>query len=462
LQGDPEKFRFEFDGTKLQRFPIPELDDQAREALVAVTRRLDAMGRELAEFRFGALITQTLASGADLRTALAEAVRRRDRTRSQMVRLQEELDWLCYELYGLLEAGSRARSRVWHEAPEQLAGMDPDLRPYRLLASEGSPPPADPVDRLRLEVIGRDKSIGLIERPEYKRRWFRSAGAYDDTNVTDDLLIERETREWLLDRLEDPRYWPSAQPQLTTCARLADRVRHDPEFLQVAELYRGRPDFDVGALVAELVEGEAVPFLPVLRYKPSGLRKREVWERTWELQRQEDRLAGEEPSTGNPAPGTRRPLDIPVPPKYQSADFLSGTFWRLRGKLDVPKERFVSYPHAQRDADPSLVIAWAGWNHLQQAQALAAHYLAMKENEGWTAERLAPLLAGLAELLPWLKQWHNDLDPAFGVRQGDYFRDFLAEELRAQGLTAEDLRAWTPPAKAGKRKGRRPKQESLL
>ena len=63
--------------------------------------------------------------------------------------------------------------------------------------------------------------------------------------------------------------------------------------MQVAALYRGRPDFDVAALVAELVEGEAVPFLPILRYKPAGLRKREVWERTWDLQRQQDHSPGQ-------------------------------------------------------------------------------------------------------------------------------------------------------------------------
>ena len=55
--------------------------------------------------------------------------------------------------------------------------------------------------------------------------------------------------------------------------------------MAVAEVYRGRADFDVTALVTELVMAEAVPFLPVLRYKESGLRKRALWERTWELQR---------------------------------------------------------------------------------------------------------------------------------------------------------------------------------
>ena len=79
-----------------------------------------------------------------------------------------------------------------------------------------------------------------------------------------------------------------------------------------------------------------------------------VWERTWDLQRRED--AGEDVGP------------IPVPPKYASADFLNSDLWRLRGKLDVPKERFVTYPHASRNGDPSLVVGWAGWDHLRQAR----------------------------------------------------------------------------------------------
>ena len=60
--------------------------------------------------------------------------------------------------------------------------------------------------------------------------------------------------------------------------------------MAVAEVYRGRADFNVTALVTELVMSEAVPFLPVLRYRESGLRKRALWERTWALQREEDAI----------------------------------------------------------------------------------------------------------------------------------------------------------------------------
>jgi hypothetical protein len=45
-----------------------------------------------------------------------------------------------------------------------------------------------------------------------------------------------------------------------------------------------------------------------------------------------------------------------VPPKFETKDFLETTFWWLRGKLDVPKERFIVYPHCNRDADRTPVI----------------------------------------------------------------------------------------------------------
>jgi hypothetical protein len=121
----------------------------------------------------------------------------------------------------------------------------------------------------------------------------------------------------------------------------------------------------------------------------------------------------------------------------------------------VPKERFVSYQHCAKATDPALVVAWAGWDHLQQAQALAAYYLSMKEQEGWTPERLTPLLAGLLELIPWVKQWHNEPDPNFsGARMGDYFESFVDEEARELRLTPEQIRGWTPPVVV-RRRGRR-------
>ncbi len=430
LQDDPEKFRFEFDGTKLLQFPIPALSTGQRELLLGLTRALDAAGRELSGFSFQAETDRALKARADLARALAEARERRDHLRSRMARWQEELDWLCYELYGLLEQGSPSRSQVHRMSPESMEGLDPDLRPYRLHEHGQEPPAEDSLARHRLHSIKTESWGELLESPAHKRRWFRSAGAYNAENLDDSMLTEHALKAWLLDRLESPAYWPDLA--LTSCARLADRARRDEELVQVARLYAGADDVDLTRLVTELVTGEAVPTLPVLRYKSSGLAKRAEWEKTWELQRRED--AGEKVGP------------IPVPPKYASADFAQPHFWRLRGKLDVPRERFTSYPRAERETDPSPVVGWAGWDHLEQAQALAACYLERKEQDGWTAERLMPLLAALAELLPWLKQWHNELHPEYNERMGDYYQAFVDQEARALGTTLEGVRGWTPPA----------------
>jgi hypothetical protein len=106
-------------------------------------------------------------------------------------------------------------------------------------------------------------------------------------------------RIWLLDRPEryfdfDGRMNGEGAPTATidialvSIARLVDVARQDADLMQVRELYRNNAAFDVNRLVAELVEAECVPLLPVLRYKPGGLRKHAEWEHTWDLQRQED------------------------------------------------------------------------------------------------------------------------------------------------------------------------------
>lgn len=303
----------------------------------------------------------------------------------------------------------------------------------------------------RIDLIENNKNIRLIEQPEYKRRWAMEPW---------DKQVKEALNQWLLNRLEytlsgrdlmaeeDPQ--PATKdPRLISCAQLADLLRADKDFLQVAELYKGRPDFAIVKLVETLVVKESVPFLPGLRYKPSGLRKREDWEHTWDLQRKEDAidertdLEENQPDylTVKEAEAKKKEEigDIPVPPKYQAKDFLKATYWKLRGKLDVPRERFISYPGCEGDTDDTLVITWAGWNHLQQAQALAA-YLEEAKDSGWSDERCLPMLAGLQELVLWLNQWHNDLDPAYGIGMGDFFADYVEEKARLLGKTLEDFK----------------------
>jgi hypothetical protein len=418
----------EFDGTKLKQFPIPD------GSALAWAQRLHALARELGDTLPAAVVER----GTPTRGGLDAAHERVAAIRAEMVAVQEELDWRCLHLCGItggdvslpldavppiakgerafeiVLARRRAASEVttsWFERHGSTPITEiPDHWPddYRAL-----------VER-RIALIMSDRFVGLVERPEYKRRW----------NWDDWADLESEAlRTWLLDRLENRRYWPAPQPR--SAAQLADDARTDADFVQVAELYAGRVDADLTELVARLVTDESVAYLAAYRYTDSGLRKRHQWERTWELQRRED--ASDDVGT------------IPVPPKYAKADFGTAAAWKLRGKLDVPKERFIAYPGAGHDADPTPLVGWAGWDHLEAAQALAALYEQRRTVDGWEAERLTPLLAGVAELVPWLRQWHNDADPATGTRLGDFFADFVTTEAHTLGVSPDALAAWRPP-----------------
>ena len=57
------------------------------------------------------------------------------------------------------------------------------------------------------------------------------------------------------------------------------------------------------------------------------------------------------------------------------------------------------------------------------------------------------------EELPWVLQWHNAIDPDTDVRPGDYFRDWLAQQLNRHHWTRQTLAEWQPPA--APRRGRR-------
>lgn len=492
--------RYAFNATNVAEFPL------CNGRPLDLATRLDTQSRQLSALQPAAL----LASGAlPTRASLDAARDQAAQLRRLMISRQEELDWRCYRLYGLLPAGV-AVEEVEYAAPVEVALGQ---RAFEIVLARrvaagkeqttwferhGSTPVTDipahwpegyrRVVARRIELIERDKSIGLIERPEFKRRW--NSPKWDE-------LEQAALRDALLVRLEAPAYFPRGEPasaeqppQLGTTHRLADAVQHDAAFMQLAALYAGHADFDLPRLVAELVSAEAVPFLPVLRYTDTGLRKRAQWQDTWALQRREDAIdakvladnaelwrdefAGQarERFGSDTLDDARAWIErelakaladyqaeckaelvgkIPVPPKYQSKDFSKADFWRLRGGLDVPKERWISYPGCERGADGSLPIAWAGWNHLQQATALASYYLDMKDGEGWEPARLQPLLAGLLELVPWLQQWHNEPDPTFGERMGDYYAAFVRDEARALGFTLDDLRAWRPVVVAAKR-----------
>lgn len=449
VQNEAWEARFAFNSTNVAEFPL------ASERPQVVARQIDRIAREIAALLPAALLGASDNSNQSLptRPSLDAARKRVESLRRRQFALQETLDWQCYQLYGLLP------KELDVAGVDQDAGIEVDLgeRAFEIVLARhvahgretttwferhGSAPVTEIPARWpaayralvqrRIDLIESDRNIGLIERPEYKRRW--STPTWNE--------LERQALQlWLLNRMEAPSLWPASQeypPMLSSVNRFADKLREDAGFMQVAALYAGRDDFDLAAVVADLVTAESVPFLPVLRYKESGLRKRAQWETTWELQRRED--AGE------------RVGSIPVPPDYKSSDFLKPDYWRLRGGLDVPKERWTSYPGCDRGVDGSLPIAWAGWNHLQLATALSSYYFAMKDAEGWEPARLCLLLAGLLELVPWLKQWHNELNAEYGERMGDYYEGFVRDEARGLGVTLEELKALKPEVAATRRR----------
>ncbi len=434
--GKPEDNRFEFAGTGLLDFPIPAGFTQSTDILT-LSREIDRLVAELSKVQPNEIVQHWRPVGST--TSLAEnlgAARDRDEVlRGRMVVLQEELDWECYKAFGLTAAGSDP------VIASSTASARPGQRPFAWIEDAG-PGDLDPLLRAaweqRRDELALNPNIAAIETPVFKRLWRGQQGVFGHATRDFAGRVGDALRGWLLDRLERPDCWPSADLQSTT--QLADRVRRDAGFLEVARLYTQRTDVDVEALVKELIIEEGVPNLAAFRYADSGLRKRALWEQTWALQRRKDR--------GEPV------RETPVPPKYVDKDFVKPSYWSHRGKLDVPKEQFILYPGAERTVDPAPVCGWAGWDHLQRAKALSAYYEKVKANEGWPKERLVPLLAGLQELVPWLLQWHDEVDPEFGMGMGTYFAQYVDEEARLHGLTPDALSAWRPPAptRKGKKK----------
>lgn len=481
---------YDHDGTKLKQFPIPA------ERPLALPTELDSLAQQLAAAAPAQVLQRWAAAGdGSLSEHLLASAQQSAAIRARMIALQEELDWQCYRLYGLTEAREQLE---WPEARlEALPELQLGERAFEILmarameagelestwfsrhAEAGSRPttelpahwPADYralVER-RFAAIAENRSLELIERPEYKRRWNTEAWAKRQQEALRQWLLTRlesffhdadrmveapdeATRSRIVERLRPARaaFPAGLAPALCSTRQLASAAELDAQWMEAAAAYTSNPAFDVAALVRELVEREGVPYLPAQRYRESGLRHRVQWERTWELQRQEDaveaRVRKENPSLSEPQlkalirdAQLAEVGDIPVPPKYSSKDFAKTSYWTLRGKLDVPKERWILYPGAERSTDPSPVIAWAGWNHRDLMQALGAWYYERQNQDGWEPARLAPMLAGMKDLLPWLRQWHPGIDPVFHQDLGDFYAGFIRSQCQELNLTEDDL-----------------------
>ena len=460
--------RLEWDGTKMQRCPLPD----SHHTVLAHARAIDALGSEAVHdcesLKVGAIQAKDLyAHSAGTRLA-------------RMVALQEELDWLVYRLYGLHGDNTLEWLDLDTLPPVQLGERAFEIVMARKMAAgelqttwfarHGSAPiievpshwpaPYRTLVERRIKAIEDDASIGLIEQPEFKRRWNHEAWEVTWRNA----LTER-----FLDKVEALAVWRGDEPTPKSVAQLADLLARDPEAVELAEHLTGTEAPEMAPFLAALLKDEHVPCAAGARYTESGLRKRQSWEATWDMQRKEDAIdalaeAGKITADEAKARKKREVGDIPVPPKYDNKDFAKTPYWQARGKLDVAKERFISYPLAGGDKPTDLMLGWAGWDHYQQARAVVS-LIDTHLEAGLAAERALPLLQGLAELLPWLSQWFGK-DPEFGDI-GVVYRGAWQERVQRAGVTTDAVSAWTQAksvrgrtAGAGKKTNARKEKET--
>jgi hypothetical protein len=430
--GEPWTEMYEFTATQLQKLPLPAKLPTTRAA------ELDRLAQELTMIK--------PAEGVPTRQSLAADRQRWNAVRSRMVALQEELDWEVYGHYSLLSDGELLAP------PESVPPLKPGERAFEIALARthvtgriattwferhGSTPitklpehwPAtyrDVVER-RIAAIEQDAGLGLLEQPEFKRRWATEGW---------DKIQQVALRDWLLKRCEAPELWfvnrgGAGYPHPLTIDQLANRLQLDQAVVDVAEAYA--PGHDLTEVLSDLIADEQVPYLAALRYRDSGLRKRAQWEDVWALQRQED----EARSNGQEAMAVEIRDITPIPAKYSKPDFVKIGYWRHRGKLDVPNERFICYPDTRSTTDHKALIGWAGWDHEQRAEVLTELIISQLNRRDLDPDSLVPLLAGLSEVIPWLAQWHPDTARDHAA--------FLRECMQRLAVTDADLTTWRPP-----------------
>jgi len=199
---EEHKDRYEFQGNKLHGLPVPVqvlaegslhsasalLTDSCvrlgTNALGLGCKRLfekpgdayDGWNRALPGYNGPhALIGQPFDTTQELVTLKAKAKEERERLRREMIAFQEEMDWLIYSAYGFLrqEHPAVGLGTVDAEHPWEVALGQ---RPFELAAINAGPPADWEENRkglwlARMEAIRTNEHIARIEQPVYKRRW---------------------------------------------------------------------------------------------------------------------------------------------------------------------------------------------------------------------------------------------------------------------------------------------------
>lgn len=446
---DWEQF-YEFDATKAKLFPV--IPTSAK--VTPYATKLDGLARGRSARSIPDLLASWRLGGSSLRDALDERHAADFADLTMMIALQEELDWLCYALYGLdmasdVVAADKAEACPPMWLPWNLSFAESDAT-HRAALSRGQEPDEQPSEwwsrhcweplsalpkqasaALRKRVEARrartaaTPALALIETANFKRRWYKPDYA-DQERIA--------LTEWLADRVEQA---AKARTRTFSLEQLVASLQDDARVLAVCEVLTDRKDFSLSQLVANALQSDAVPSHPFHVYKPAGLVKREVWERTWADQRRED--AGEK-------------VTPEVPPAYGSGDFLKPEYWRLRGKLDVPKERFIAFTEVPGRSGVETLYGWAGWTAQHRVKAILAIDEELEDASVPLADRIG-LLDSAWRLLPDVARE----DASAATRLKAELQALVGPEGPSSALI-EDWKKRFPPPNA--RAARRPSEEA--
>ncbi|MFH8467586.1 BREX-2 system adenine-specific DNA-methyltransferase PglX [Streptomyces sp. NPDC017991] len=450
--GDAWAKIYEFTSTRLLDLPLPA------EFPVAEAAELDRLAAESQHVLRDIAAPDTRVTAEFLDSAEA----RSSSLRARMIALQEELDWKVYAHYGLISDAGELTGPV-EDVPALAIGERAfEIALARRVATGEAttrwfthhsaipltdvpqhwPPAYRDLVRRRVDAIQRNTSLGLLEQPEYKRRW---------TVEPWETRIHAVLRQRLLDHCEASHLWyemspTGRRPVPRTVRRLAELLGGNEDFTRLAGLYA--PAAGVSEVLLDLLADEHVPQAAPLRYKASGLAKRRAWEEMWEAQRREDQQGLADDVYHS----------TPAPPRFTAVDFMKPSYWRHRGKFDIPDERFVSLASSASPLSPTTPIGWAGWSADERAAVVCRLLEADSHAHAHHPESAVPLLRAFAELLPWTAAVTPDTAPSPPLEDSESLRHTYAQHLTRLGLSAEDVDTWRPPApKRGRpRRGAQP------
>jgi hypothetical protein len=304
-----------------------------------------------------------------------------------------------------------------------------------LSLEEGEAPPVGVLPAWAEEFWARREAalkssdeLQLIETPLFKRAW-RDA----EQNLAEPEYRrkkdEADLENWLAQSIEE---WTSRRDATFSVGQLAAALQDQPPILLVAETLSGRRDFSLDILLKQILARESVPQHRFHTYTDAGLAKRGVWEEVWRLQRRED--------------GGEKIDQITAPPEYsqgsrgKSTDFIRPEYWQLRGKLDVPTERFIAFTEVPGRVGADTQYGWAGWTSQQRVKAILAIDEELEDASVPLADRIALLDSGW-RLLPDVARE----DPAAAPRLRAELQALIGPEGPSRELLEDWKKRFPPP-----------------